>query len=337
MPVSTQRRASLAGRAAFNLLRLLNGMVYPVLVVGSMHVVFEWMIGFPDVPRSVAMAWLVIGLLWLLAGVLAYLRLGGLADRGLLAPVVQDIAARFYSRASRRLLLAGDEMVMDCAVLRTAHGPALLVLTDRRVVIANFRGWPRVPWQVTECDRRAVKVVREIEVERNLSSLVRGAFYTGQLEIELIGVGAPQRLEFVEPHSRARVVQALGSQPRMRPDRHGIRLIQYHRRRRVLKRRYVDRLFPVRHVPFVNTVMLSAIFPGVGQMHEGRWRTGLPYAGFFLVALLAMLVRAVGVIGAGEASSEAIFLAPQISMLVIWLVSILELFIHRQIHVAGDY
>lgn len=316
----------------YALLKTLGAMVYPVALVALMHVAYLFMVTSPGDAAIVAFRWTATVALFSVGGLFAALGLRRLVDSGRLQPVLDHAATAFFNRVRKWLLLQDEEAVVDCAHVQTVRGGGALILTDRRIVIVvASRPWGR-PELVTECDRLAVKTVVERHAERSLAEKLRGDVFDGSIELELVGVGAPQRIRFSEPRSRARIATALSSQPRGRPARHGIRLIQYLPKRRALKRRYVESFVPDRRTPFLQAFLMSTIFPGFGQIRQGRARTGIPYAALFLVLIAAMVARGAH---AGQEQGGALFAAPIVSMVVVWVVSIVELFMHRHIHPHG--
>ncbi|KAA3620838.1 MAG: hypothetical protein DWQ08_14910 [Proteobacteria bacterium] len=315
------------------LLRLLGAIVYPIVLAALMHLAYLFMVAPFDAVWVAAKWWGFLLVPVLTTGAAARVVRLRLVDAGSLEAVFDRDARRRLGAAWKWLLVQEGETVKDCAKLCVPTGAAIVVLTDERMLVALFRAWSRRPVRVTESDRFAIKRVSDRTARpRRFADWVIADLCGGSIEVELVGVAAPQHLRFGEPRSRDRFVAAIRAQPDRRPAKNGIRLIQHLPHRRALKRRYVTSLFPRRAAPFLQSVLMSAIFPGFGQIQQGRLRAGLPYAALFVVSIAALVARGVN---AGERLGVEVYAAPLLSMISIWLVSILELFMHRNIHPGG--
>ncbi len=320
-------------RVLYNALRVFSLLVFPVLLSGAMLVVYVYAAWQVEDARVVAKTCLMLGATYAVLGWMCYRALNWMISSGHLTAVLKDEARRRSKSCRLRLMIKDYECVERRAMLEFRGRPVLLVVTDRRLILVTYNLIGSRVELVTECDRLAVKSVVSRELPGHWFGWLWGETWKTAVLVELIGVGLPQRLVFRDPRQMLKIVSMLQKQEHSRPVKNGIRKIMYSKHRRALKLKYVKSFFEAGDHLSGTSVLLSVVYPGLGQIHQERPRVGLAYGGLFAALVMAQIVT----VSTGQWYSTGTAMYQVIIAFLLWLLSVIDVYIHRQGANSLDY
>ncbi len=320
-------------RVLYSALRVFSLLVFPVLLSGAMFVVYVYAAWRVEDARVVAKACLMLGAIYAVLGWMCYRTLNWMISSGHLTVALKDEARRRSKSCHLRLMIKDYECVERRAMLEFRGRPVLLVVTDRRLILVTYNLIGSRVELVTECDRLAVKSVVSRDVPGHWFGWLWGETWKAAVLVELIGVGLPQRLVFRDPRQMVKIVSMLQKQEHSRPVKNGIRKIMYSKYRRALKLKYVKSFFEAEGRLSGTSVLLSVIYPGLGQIHQERLRVGLAYGGLFAALVMAQIVT----VSTGQWYSTGTAMYQVIIAFLLWLLSVIDVYIHRQGANSLDY
>ena len=283
MPTSTKSGRDGRSGTCYLALLLVQRVALPVVLVGIINCVYA----IAALPWLQARLWVIpwggMIVLLLVLGWLASRITTSLIGRGSLRHWFNRESRRLYALHKWHLLLVGEEVPVDATILVHQQRKVLLVLTSDRLVVATFNRWGNRVESVTDCERHAIVSAQSREVPVSRWGWLQGVVPRAGIVLSITGIKEPQLLEFLEPGSMVRMLALLQGQNRLTPEKNGIRQIIYSAKRNALKRRYVESLFQVKTSAFNSALIMSLFFPGLGQIRQQRFVSGLT----FMLAALA--------------------------------------------------
>jgi hypothetical protein len=310
----------------YGILRLLSILPYATIVLFASFALYNVLTRSAIVTFDALMLPCLGALILILIARLMQILVQRMDTRGMARRLLERQAFSLFERYHWRFMINDYEYMAGTAMLHRDSRPALLVLTDRRLLVGSFNRLGSKLEEVVECDRLAIKSVASRTVKGHQFGWLWGEITGAAIQIEIVGVRLLQQLVFREPVSMTRIMSMLRQQPRLRPAKNGVRRIAYFLARKALKRQYVESLFPEHHPAFPLSLLASAIVPGIGQLSRNRLKSGFMFVFLFAAAVLAIWHSMT--IGNLTIFSETNFQS-LIVVAMIWISSLIDLYVHR--------
>ncbi|MFT5111699.1 MAG: hypothetical protein ACI8P9_001019 [Parasphingorhabdus sp.] len=314
----------------YTVLRILTRLTLPLSMVGVVHCIYV-LAAYPWVQAKLWIyPWLIVLGVFVVLGWLSALGIRSLLASGRLRKQFNQQAENLFERFKWRFMIDQEETPADAAILDYKHQKALLVLTNRRLIVATFNSFQTAINYVTDCERLAITGVVSRPLTARKLGWLTGVWSGAGLQITIAGIKEPQLLNFTEPYSMTRVLSLLESQPKLAAEKNGIRKIIFSAKRRALKRSYVESLFSPPVSRFNIILLSSAIFPGLGQIRQQRYIVGLT----FVASAAAWLVGSLHSLQLYPRSDDEYFMLFSVELLI-WLFCQIELFVNRANNVSA--
>ena len=243
----------------------------------------------------------------------------------LLAQINDRRAQAIYERYHWRFLIKDYEHICGTALLTYGGRTVLLLITDRRLIFAKTRFAGIGIESVTECDRLAIKSIMNRDVSPNKYSWLLGHGFRAAIHMKVVGIADPQQMIFTDPRSMARILSMLRQQPKLRPAKNGIRRIIYYEQRNALKLQYVEGFYSEPEYLMIPTFIFSIVFPGGGQLYQGRIRAALLCGCPALAIVLGLIFHPLTLLEIDTEQSLKIITA----VIFLWIVSLVEIYTHH--------